>query len=243
MKITGSLLLAILLVGCSTTQRPLVPVPKSLEASSTLMRVDRKRTPFSKTPMRFGEWQVTDFAHDRLPSSRSSELGTPDVRYEKSRGTAKYHFVMTANDRDVYECQCGHTRKERGVALGSQDNKLTVDLEQREWLDCDLRRISDGATWTLRIDGSLLIGGKGYSGTLTDGTRTLYLRASHEIERLGNLPGPPLGYLFERDGAQIGSTELITPGIVRIGDEAGSDRDLIATASAALLLQPTVYSR
>ena len=243
MRVFASLLLGALFVGCTTTQRPLVPVPKSLEATSTLMRVERKRTPFSKTPMRFGEWQVTGFAHDRLPNSRSSEIGTPDVRYERSRGTAKYHFVMSANGSDVYECQCGHTRKERGVALGASDNKLTVDLEQKEWLDCDLRRVSDGATWTLRIDGSLLIGGEGYSGTLTDGSRTLHLRATHTIEHLGNLPGPPLGYFFERNGAQVASTELITPGIVRIGEDAGSDRDLIATASAALLLQPTVYSR
>src|ERR1041385_1918001 len=122
MKIAAPLLLVAFLAGCTTTQQPLVPVPKSLEATSTLMRVERKRTPFSKTPMSFGEWQVTGFAHERLPNSRSSEIGMPDVRYEKSRGTAKYHFVMTASGSDVYECQCGHTRKERGVALGSQDN-------------------------------------------------------------------------------------------------------------------------
>jgi len=242
MKIAAPLLVAFL-AACTTTQPPLVPVPQSLASTSTLLRVERKRTPFSKTPMRFGEWTVTGFAHDRLPHSRSSEIGTPDVRYEKSRGTAKYHFLMTANDRGVYECRCAHARKERGVALGSSDNKLTVDLEQKEWLDCELRNVDGGPTWTLRIDGSLLIDGRGYSGTLTDGTRTLHLRATNQIEHLGNLPGPPLGYFFERDGAQIGSTELITPGIVRIGAEAGNDRDLIAAASAALLLQPTVYSR
>lgn len=67
--------------------------------------------------------------------------------------------------------------------------------------------------------------------------RSLFARV-HEIEGVGRLPGPPMGYVFVRKGEEIASAEVLPPGFVRIGAEAGEDRDLIATATAALLLQP-----
>jgi hypothetical protein len=229
------LLFLVSFVGCGTS-RPLMPVPESLETTSAAMRVQRKQA--SMGPVSFGDWQVTDFRKLGLPNRTKWGMGTERISFSKSKGSAAYRFVMTSSASEQWECNCQFERNRRDLGLGRLgETELTYD----ESLQCDLLRVGDEAAWKLQVDGSLAIGGRGYQGTLVHGSRSLSLQPSHEISGIGRLPGPPLGYLFVREGEQIASAELILPGHVRISDSAGDDRDVIATAAAALLMQPGAH--
>jgi len=231
--------IALFLGGC-VIAGPLVPIPRDLEEQSTAMTVERTRTLFAE-PLQFGEWTVTAFKQDKLPNRSKTSHGSDRLRHTKSRGSAAYHFTMTGNDRAAWECRCDVKRNARGVEIGPPDNRRSVDLEHQESLECDLQRAANEPVWKLRVTGSLAMGEEGYEGTLSDGSRSISLYASHEIRNVGRLPGPPIGYVFVRDGEDIASAELLYPGAVRIGNDASNDRDLIATAAAALLLQPAVH--
>lgn len=217
-----------------------MPVPASLEETS-VFTVQRHGWGIGPKPLSFGEWDVVDYHKNKRPSERSRTMGVEPVTYKQTEGTAAYSFVLAPNGRDAWECYCEHRRNHQDVGIGSPEGRLgqvEVALTYDESLECDLQRVGDAEVWKLRILGSLAIGGEGYAGTLTDGTRKVALQASHGLAKFQNVPGPPTGYIFEREGLKVASTELLMPGFVRIGDEAGEDRDAIATAAAALLMQP-----
>lgn len=214
-----------------------MPVPAALESSST-MEVKRSRGGLGAKPMRFGEWQVTQFQRERIPVREKSAIGVSNVSFSWANASAKYRFVVTPSAREEWECRCEHTRAQKDIGIGPIDSPLEVELTYEESLDCEILRAGDAEPWKLQVTGSLAIGGEGYAGTLVQGSRSLSLEPSHQISGLPRLPGPPVGYLFVREGEQIASAELLPPGHVRIGDDAGEDRDAIATAMAALLMQP-----
>jgi hypothetical protein len=220
-------------VGCGTV-RPLMPVAESLESASVL-QVKRARTSLSSKPLSFGEWQMTHFERDGFPGETRWSFGTWPVWITKSKGSAAYRFVMSPTDGDQWACNCQHKLNRRDLGLGILGE---AELTYEESLECDLQRIGDESVWKLQVNGSLAIGGEGYSGTLADESHSLSLAPVHEIEGLGRVPGPPMGYHFVREGHEVASAELMRPGMVRIGDDAGADRDVIATAMAALLMQP-----
>jgi hypothetical protein len=227
------LLFLIFLVGCGTA-RPLMPVAESLESASVL-QVKRAFTSLSSKPLSFGEWQMTHYERDGFPGETRWSFGGWPVWITKSKGSLAYRFVMSSTDDEEWACSCQHPLDRRDLGLGVLGE---AELTYEESLECDLQRVGDEAAWKLRVHGNLGVRGEGYSGTLADGSRSLSLEPSNEIEGLGRLPGPPLGYHFVREGEEIASAELIRPGMVRIGDDAGPDRDVIATAMAALLMQP-----
>ena len=239
MRVRTLIVSLLVLVGCSTTPRPIVSVPESLE-TATPIEVKRHWSGLGARPMRFGEWQVNAFDRKGFPGSRSWAVGPEDAKYTQSRGWAAYSFRLTPNAGDEWACDCRFKKQSHGVRLGKPGNTLGVTLSYNDSLRCNLWREGDAEPWKLVIYGSLWIGGEGYSGILAHGSRTFNLEPSHEIMNLGSLPGSPLGYVFVRDGEEIAATELIRPGFVRIDDAAGDDRDVIATAAAALLLQPAL---
>jgi hypothetical protein len=224
------------LIGCGTA-RPLMPVPASLEETSVLT-VQRHGWGIGPKPMSFGEWDVVDYHKNKRPTERRRAVGISPITLSETEGTAAYSFVLAPNGRDAWECYCEHRNDHQDIGIGSVDSPLEVALTHDESLECELQRIGDEKVWKLQVIGSLAIGGEGYAGTLTDGSRTVALQASHALARFQNVPGPPTGYIFEREGVKVASTELLKPGFVRIGDDAGEDRDAIATAAAALLMQP-----
>jgi len=234
------ILIALLLAGCGTS-RPLMSVPASLEATSDVLTVQRHRWGLGPKPMSFGEWEVVDFRKDRRHRERRRAFGIRPVLYSQTEGTAAYSFVLAANGRDEWECSCEFFSADQDLDIGSPEGRLgqlSVPLTHGESLECELQRVGDDEIWVLRLNGTLNIGGRGYTGTLTNGSQWLALQPRHAIAQFDNVPGPPTGYIFERDGLKVASTELIVPGFVRIGDDAGRDRDVIATAAAALLMQP-----
>lgn len=212
-------------------------VPESLEAAS-VMTVQHHRWGLGPKPMSFGEWDLIDFRKHKLPSERRRAVGVKPVVYSQTEGTASYSFVLAPDGRDEWKCRCEHRRDHQDVGIGSVESALEVALTYDEALDCELQRIGDATIWKLQVIGSLAIGGEGYTGTLSDGSHSFELQPRHAIAQFQNVPGPPTGYIFERDGLKVASTELIMPGFVRIGDDAGEDRDVLATAAAALLMQP-----
>lgn len=230
-----NLVLLLLFAGCSTTPKPIVSVPESLEAVAPIT-VQRNRSGLGPRPMRFGEWQVNAYDRKGFPANRSWAIGNDDASYSQSRGWAAYSFRLTPNAREEWDCNCRFKKKSRSARIGVQ-----VPLTYQDSLRCDLWRAGDDEPWKLVVYGSLFIGGEGYSGILAHGSRTLNLAPSHKIAGLGRLPGPPVGYVFVREGQEIAATELLHPGFVRIDDAAAEDRDVVATAAAALLLQPTGF--
>ncbi|HEX6097055.1 MAG TPA: hypothetical protein VF432_12075 [Thermoanaerobaculia bacterium] len=229
-----------LAVGCATQKKPLLPVPEALE-SAALLEVKRNRTGLGPRPMSFGEWQVNGFDRKGFPGNRSWSVGGEDASYGQSRGFAKYSFRLTPAGREEWECDCRFDRHSRNVGLGSRNDSIGITLTYEDSLQCDLRRAGDADPWKLVVDGSLFLGGQGYAGTLTHGDHVLHLQPNHQITGLGRLPGSPLGYVFVRDRQELAAAELIHPGYVRIDDTAGEDRDAIATAAAALLMQPSGF--
>jgi len=233
------LVLVLFLVGCGTA-RPLMPVPASLEQTS-VWTVQRHGWGIGPRPMSFGEWDVVEYHKNKRPTERRRAVGVAPVTYSQTEGTAAYSFVLAPNGRDAWECYCEHRRDHEDIGIGSVESSMEVALTYDESLDCELQRVGDEDVWKLHVVGSLAIGGEGYTGTLTDGSRKVALQASHGLAKFRNVPGPPTGYIFERDGVKVASTELLTPGFVRIGEDAGEDRDAIATAAAALLMQPQAF--
>lgn len=228
------LLFLVFLVGCGTV-RPLMPVAESLESASVL-QVKRAFTSLSSKPLSFGEWQMTHFERDGFPGETKWTFGGWPVWITKSRGSLAYRFVMSPTDGEEWACSCQHRLNRRDLGLGVLGE---AELTYEESLECDLRRVGDESVWKLQVNGNLGVRGDGYSGTLADGSHSLSLKPSHQIKGLGDrLPGPPVGYHFVREGEEIASAELLRPGMVRFGDDAGVDRDVIATAMAALLMQP-----
>jgi hypothetical protein len=215
-------------------------VPESLEAASPMI-VNRNRSGLGPKPLSFGEWQVNAFDRKGFPSNRKWSVGNSDLSYSQERGFASYSFRLTPNARDQWDCKCEFKRKERSAGLGAPGEALEFTLTYEDSLQCELLREGDAEPWKLEVNGSLAIGGEGYRGTLAHGSRALALQPNHQIAGRLRLPGPPLGYVFVREGAEVASAELIRPGFVRIDDLAGNDRDAIATAAAALLMQPTAF--
>jgi hypothetical protein len=216
-------------------------VPESLEATSDALQVQRHRWGLGPKPMSFGEWDVVDFRKDRRHREQSRAIGIRPVVYSQTHGTAAYSFVLAANGRDEWECSCEFFSDSQDIEIGSPEGplgQLSVGLTHGESLDCELRRVVDDEVWRLKVDGTRNIDSEGYAGMLTNGSHKVTLQPRHAIAQFENVPGPPTGYLFERDGQKVASTEFIAPGFVRIGDDAGEDRDVIATAAAALLMQP-----
>src|SRR5688572_30129877 len=87
----------VLFVGCGTS-RPLMPVPESLETTSSAMRVQRKQA--SLGPVSFGDWQVTHFKKIGFPNRTKWGTGIESISFSKSKGKAGYRFVMTSSDRE-----------------------------------------------------------------------------------------------------------------------------------------------
>jgi hypothetical protein len=230
------ILLVVFLVGCGTA-RPLMPVPASLEETS-VMTVQRHGWGIGPKPLSFGEWDVVDYHKDRRPTERRRAVSVSPITYSQTKGTAAYSFVLAPNGRDAWECYCEHRRDHQDVGIGSVESPMEVALTYDESLECELQRVGDEEVWKLQVIGSLAIGGEGYTGTLRNGSHTVTLQASHGLAKF-QVPGPPTGYIFEREGVKVASTELLMPGFVRIGEDAGEDRDAIATAAAALLMQPS----
>lgn len=233
------LLLLVLSVGCGTA-RPLMPVPESLETSS-LLSVKRNRSGFGSNPLRFGEWKMTKLVRDGFPSRTTQALGTSHATYSQSKGSAKYHFTFAPAAREQWAGLCEHRQRQNSVGIGAPGDALLLDVTFEESLQCEFQRAGDADRWKLDVHGSLAINGKGYTGTLTHGSRSVSIEPSHVLTGVGRLPGPPTGYLFAREGENVASVETIRPGFVRISDDAGDDRDAIATAVAALLTKPTGY--
>jgi len=233
------LLVLVLFVGCASA-RPIVPVSETLE-TSTPMLVERNRSGLGPKPLRFGEWQVNGFDRKGLPSSRKRSAGNAHVSYSQTNAFAAYSFRLTPATRDEWTCDCEFRRKEQSAGLGSPSDALEVQLTYEDSFRCDLLRAGDTEPWKLEVYGSLRIGGEGYSGTLSRGSRSLTLEPSHQIRGLPRVPSPPFGYVFLREGRELANVELIHPGFVRVLDEAGADRDLIAAAAASLLLNPSGF--
>lgn len=241
MRVRTLIVSLLLLAGCSNTPRSIVTVPQSLE-TVTPITVQRTRSGLGARPMRFGEWQVNAYDRKGFPGNRTWAVGSEDARYSQSRGWAAYSFRLTPAASEEWACDCRFKKKSRGVQVGRPGNTVGVTLTYEDSLRCDLWREGDAEPWKLVIYGSLFLGGEGYSGILAHGDRTLNLEPSHKITNLGRLPGSPLGYVFVREGEEVAATELLYPGFVRIDEEvAGEDRDVIATATAALLLQPGMF--
>ncbi len=205
------------------------------------MTVQRHGWGIGPKPLSFGEWDVVEYHKNKRPTERRRTVGVSPVTYSQTEGNAAYSFVLAPNGRDAWDCYCEHRRNHQDVGIGSVESPLEVALTYDESLECELQRIGGEEVWTLRVIGSLAIGGEGYRGKLTDGSRSVTLQASHALAKFQNVPGPPTGYVFERDGINVASTELLTPGFVRIGEDAGEERDVIATAAAALLMQPDAF--
>jgi hypothetical protein len=240
-SLVGLLLVLVLsFAGCSTTPHPILPIPESLESAS-LIEVKRNRSGLGPRPMRFGEWQVNGFDRKGFPGNRSWSIGNDDVSYSQSRGWAAYSFRLTPEAREEWECDCRFKKSSRSAGLGKPGDAFEVTLTYDDSLRCDLWREGDDEPWKLVVYGSLFIGGEGYSGILARGDRTLVLEPNHRITGLGRLPGPPLGYLFLRGEQEVAAAELIRPGFVRIDDAAAEDRDAVATAIAALMMQPAGF--
>lgn len=228
----GLLVMVMSLVGCGTA-RPIVPVPQSLAEATTAMQVKRSRQAFGA--VKFGEWKVTHFDKKGFPGQRTSRWGVDRISLSKTKAHAAYSFVMTSTEGgDEWQCRCEENRRRRDLGVGPMSTELTYE----ESFECDLLRDGDVEPWKLEVNGSLAINGRGFAGTLTHGSRSLAIEPLHEITGLGRVAGVPLGYLVVREGQEIASAETILPGFVRISDDAGEDRDAIATAVAALLMQP-----
>jgi len=227
------LFLGFTLAGCRAAH-PLVPVPASLQASSSVMMVERSRKLFNDKPMKFGEWQVSEFRRDRWPERDGFRIGRRKITLKKSSQSTGYSFLLTGNG-EPWDCHCEQTRQRRGLSVGSRE--LSVLLTHDDLLRCELQRTGSDEVWQFEAGGRVGIEAVDYTGKLFNGEHVVFLRASNEIQGLGELPGPPLGYIFEREGRDIASAELIHPGAVRIADTTGSEREAIASAAAALLLQ------
>ena len=230
------LLLGLTLAACRPAH-PIVPVPASLQASSSVMMVERSRKLFNDKPMKFGEWQVSDFKRDRWPERDGFQIGRRKIAIKKSSESAVYSFRLTGTS-DAWSARCEQTRLEREVKVGPFESAASIPLTHEDLLRCDLQRTGSDEIWQFEAGGRLGIEAVDYTGKLSNGTNVVFLRATNEIQGLGELVGPPLGYIFEREGRDIASAELIHPGAVRIADTTGTARDAIATAAAALLLQP-----
>src|SRR5688572_30078173 len=150
----GLLLLVVVMfvVACGTA-RPLMPVPESLKSMSSVMPVERRRAFFTKKPIRFGEWQVTEFKQEGFPTRTRTTYGGERVAYTRARGSATYRFAVSANALEQWHCRCRHFLHSSGVRVGPADNQYTLDLTSDESLECDLHREGDGAVWKLRVIG------------------------------------------------------------------------------------------
>ena len=187
-----SLLLITFLVGCGTA-RPLMPVPASLEETTTVLTVQRHGWGIGPKPLSFGEWDVVEYHKNKRPRERRRSFGVEPVTYSQTDGFAAYSFVLASNGRDAWECYCEHRRAHQDIGVGPIDSPFEVALTHDESLDCELQRIGDEENvWQLRVIGSLALNGEGYTGTLTDGTRRVSLNASHGLAKM-NRPGPPTG--------------------------------------------------
>lgn len=215
----------------------MMPVPASLEATSEPMHVKSLHFRMGSNPMMFGEWQVVDFKKNRRPCENSQHYGIEPVTYSRTKGFAAYSFKLAAEGRDAWECYCETRNSHHDIGVGRIDDSFEVMVQHQESLDCELQRVGSDEFWRLRVIGSLAPGGDDYRGTLHSSTddRAFLLESSHTLGKI-RIPGPPTGYVFDRDGSKIAATDYT--GFVRIGQEAGQERDVLATAAAALLMQP-----
>lgn len=229
------LLVALALSACGTA-RPLMPVPASLEVSPAMM-VQRSRALFPKKPLRFGEWQVADFRREKIPYTSSRRYGNQKVSVGKSRSTAAYSFTLQGGG-EPWACHCEQELVRREVGIGPIGEEWSFPLTYDDFLWCELKRADGDDVWHLEVGGTMGVKGEGFAGKLVHGNDTVLLRANHEIEGVGHLAGPPVGYIFESDGGEVGSVEFIGSGAVRIAESDITQRNAIVTAVAALLTKP-----
>ena len=246
---------ALLLVACSTTsptgeKEPRMLVPQSLESTETVA-VQWKRNRVAREPMKIGDWQVSEFrrgwrrttaSENGLPRIESSDRPAPAIahsaiQFEKSK--RKYSFVVSRDNAAPWECRCGESKTDTSVRIGRASSGVEVPTDIRDSLTCEL---SNGEKlWVLNLLGSIRprLGriDRFWDGQLTDGTTTIEVQPAHKLANVPfNFP-VPVGYVFRGEEHDLGASQAVSPFGIRFADQASdSDRELMAVATAALLL-------
>ena len=244
MKRTLLLPLFLLAAACTTGgPPPTIVLPQSLVDVEPIP-AQRRALTIARNPLTLGEWQVTE--HRRGWTRNSHGEWTPAARPFWSPVAAlafhgartKYSFNVANGAGEPWVSRCAILDVDDSLRIGKS---TSIPLEGRRDIACELRHgdeawgLSFGNTMRFRIGRIDRLGG----GELTDGTRTIELKPVYKMVNVPIASGLPVGYVFRDDSGELAAVEMLPPGSLRVAPNVGErDRELIAAAATALLLQP-----
>jgi hypothetical protein len=191
-----------------------------------------------RRPFRFGPFEVRNLKKGNLPSSeRGLTIGY--VSAGNARARQRYTFELMEEDRSAALVACSWLAGSRGLTHRRGDSTTDLRLREMSAVRCT---IDTDELWTLQLETTLAprlnAPDVESTGSLSNGSRTFDVIATHRIEGIRILAGEPTGYLFSLDGAPVAAMERTSRGrLVLVPGLDPDDRTLLAAAGAALFFQ------
>lgn len=221
-------------------KRTIAAIPEPLASTAEQNAVARKFWDRSKTPLKFGAYEVTDFSRrGKIEHGNSSSLLPPyapdplhsDVQAEVRSWKDRFSFVLNENGTAAWEVECARNGKSEGFGRHgisietSHDDRLVCGLaplgsDRREQLDVSLSRT--GVVSRMRASGEV----SSESDLRLEGLTQLNGTKIH-------LPAP-IGFLLLRDDAPVAAVD--SSGDLVYLPKEGEDRTFYAAIASALLL-------
>jgi hypothetical protein len=236
--------------GCSTAQ---IQLPSSLASSAEVVPVKRAFLLQSRDAMTIGGTSITDFHDAKKTRVRSDSVlppyvpdlpGVPRVSEATTKQTIRFIANEEGAPRWTVVCQSRSDSND----LVSQGGSLEMPGHFRGETICAIDGAgNETARWTLNLSQYRPgIDRTSIKGELTDGTTTYDLTPIYRItdasgQRGTNVPYP-LGFTIQRGDEAVAAIDTMAQGrtTARVHFGRGldaSERSLIATVSAAVLLQ------
>lgn len=239
------LLIALPTFAIDTTKKPNIfqrlnsdpKLPDELISDVDVIALPRTTTLWN--PLTFRPFKVAKFKQG-WKRSDGSEAGSGQVSVASEESRQRFSFTLEENDTAQWEVRCISLNAKESVKYTGKTSELEVDTGGTGDLTCEISTAQ--RVWNLEWGMGAETQGIGMavrsSGKLTNGTSEFRIEPLYVVEDSKVIGDVPAGYSFRTpDGAVAAVHTMRAPGKFLVKKSVmGTDRALLAAASAALVL-------
>ena len=212
-------------------------MPLQLESQATSFQCTGRGGFSLSERFEFGPYSVTDVR--RGWTSRSS-WGI--ASFEQSRARQQYEYRVKMPDGAKWFGQAATGVKKNDIKAEAWGGQLIMGLSFDLNFVVRMSREGQASTWTLIL--SQNTGSDILKGSLTDGEMVYAVESTRRLAGTSIPLMETSGYVITKNGLPIAAVEVLNEGSVRFANNLdASERDMLAAASAAILLYKDISGR
>ena len=213
--------------GCQSAR---MAMPIELESQATTFQCKGRNGFALSERFVFGPYVVIDVR--RSWTSRQS-WGVGD--FEQSSAHQQYEYRITGTNDSKWLGQAATGVKKNDIKAAAWGGQLIVGLSFDLNFVVRLSQEKQATTWTLILAQNT--GEDVLKGSLTDGTTVYAIESTRRLAGTSIPLTDAAGYVITKNGLPIAAVEVLNEGSVRFANNLNtSERDMLAAASAAILL-------